>query len=82
LIAIATSNDTLLETSYSGGFVDVSFTINDTAYGLNNGDQLTINISRYSNGTIDATFSGTISDIYSDKKTITEGHLNNLKVYY
>jgi hypothetical protein len=83
LIGISTSNDSLLETTYSGISLDLSFTINDTAYGIiNNGDQMTLNISRYSNGTIDATFSGTVSDSHADKKTITEGRLNDLKVYY
>jgi hypothetical protein len=82
LIAIATSKDSLLETTYSSDLLDVSFTINDTAYGINNGDQMTLNISRYSNATIDATFSGTVSDSHGNKKAITEGRLNNLKVYY
>ena len=82
LIGILTTNNILLETDYGTSSLSVSFTIDGTGYGINNGDQLTMNISRFSNGTIDATFSGTISDIHSNKKVITDGHLNNIRVYY
>lgn len=83
MIGISTSKDSLLETTYNGISLDLSFWINDTAYGIeNSGDQMTLNISRYSNGTINGTFSGTISDSHGDKKTITDGRLNNLQVYY
>ena len=82
LIAISTSNGSLLETTYNSISLDASFAINDTAYGIiNSGDQLTLNVSRYSNGTMDATFSGTISDSHADKKTITDGRLVELRVY-
>jgi hypothetical protein len=82
MIVIATQQDTLAETTYSTGPVEIAINVSDTSYGINNGDQITINITRYSNGTIDATFSGTVSDIYSDRKTITDGRLSNIKVYY
>jgi hypothetical protein len=82
LIAIVTANGVLSESSYSGGSVDVSFTIKDTAYGVTGGgEQIAVNVLRNSGGTIDATFSGTVSDLYSNKKVITEGRLNNLKIY-
>ena len=68
-------------TTYNAGAVSVSFNIDNTPYGINNGDAITVKISRYSNGTIDGTFAATTSDTNANKKTITEGHFNNIKVY-
>lgn len=82
LLEIETQQDSLLPTTYSGGFIDPSFFINDSVYGINAGDAMSITISRYSHGTIDGTFSGTVSDLNLTRKTITEGQFNNLKVNY
>jgi hypothetical protein len=81
LLGVETQQGSLSTITYSGGAVDVGFTINDTAFGINHyGDGMSITISRYSNGTVDGTFSGTISDADSTQKNITQGQFNNLKV--
>jgi hypothetical protein len=80
-LLIISTPDHLSATTYSTGLVSVSFNIDNTPYGINSGDSITVKISRYSNGTIDGTFSAIISDANANKKTITDGRLNNIKVY-
>lgn len=81
LLGVETQQGSLSTITYSGGVVDVGFIINDTTFGINhNGDEMSITISRYSNGTVDGTFSGTISDRDSTQKNITQGQFSNLKV--
>ena len=80
-------NDTLLTGTYrydpyNPGAVWGTFDINGDWYVLNNAIKpITINILRYSNGTIDATFSGQFGYSTASMKTITEGRMSNIKVY-
>jgi hypothetical protein len=77
-LLIISTPDHLSTTTYSTGSVSLSLKIDNTPYGA---DAITVNISRYSNGTIDGTFSASVSDANANKKTVTDGHLNNIKVY-
>ena len=77
------TNDTLLQTSYRTGLVSIACIINNTSYGIHTqGDSINVIVSRYSNGIIDGTFSGLVSDTNHIQKSITKGFFQNLRVYY
>jgi hypothetical protein len=79
-IAIPTGHDSLLAKSYTGD-LRISVLANGGLYGIGYiHDSIIVNITRYSHGSVDGTFSGGFSD--SNRISITEGKLNNLKVYF
>ena len=82
LIAIPTGHDSLQAKTYTGE-LGAKFLVNGNSYGIVNiHDSIILNITRYSYGSVDGTFSGAFSDTAQNTISITEGKLNNLKVYY
>jgi hypothetical protein len=81
-------NDTLLTgtyrfDTYDPAIVNGSFVVNGYWYVLNTSlESMTIDILRYSNGTIDATFSGKIGYTAGSMRVITDGRMSNVKVIY
>ncbi|HVY76572.1 MAG TPA: hypothetical protein VG890_17200 [Puia sp.] len=81
LLALNTSGQLQTKT-YREGEASVSLAVNQVPYGvLDPDDSITVTINRYSNGTIDGAFSGALTDLNEDKIVVTNGHLNNLKIY-
>ena len=82
-IAIGTGHDSLQTKTYTGGTLSVNFVVNNVSYGIINiQDSILVNITRYSSGSIDGTFSGSFSHDSLNRISVTEGKLNNLKVYF
>jgi hypothetical protein len=82
VFSIPTGQDSLQAKSYTG---DLGITVltNGVPYGIHDiHDSIIVNITRYSHGSVDGTFSGGLSDTSRDRISITEGKLNNLKVYF
>lgn len=79
ILTISTQNDVIQNITYTGGDVNFSFTHNGVGYGPNYGSGMSVTIKRYSNGTIDGTFSGIISTHDSVTTTVSQGQFNNLK---
>jgi hypothetical protein len=67
--------------AYTGAVLTPYFFINTITYGINSTtDAITVNVTRYSNGTMDGNFSGMVSDNTGSEKTITQGKFSNLNV--
>jgi hypothetical protein len=81
-LVIAASQSGLLPMSYTGGAVEVLATYQDTSYGsARNYGSASINISSFSNGIVNGTFSATALDTNANVKTITQGQFSNIRVY-
>jgi hypothetical protein len=81
-LVIAASQNGLLPTNYTGGAVEVVTSYQDTSYGsARNNGSASINISSFSNGIVNGTFTATVLDTNANVKTITQGQFNNIRVY-
>ncbi len=70
----------LAQTTYTTASITASLRYNGVVYGINNGDQVSVTITRISN-TVEGNFSGTFSTSSGTKINVTDGKLSNLHVY-
>jgi hypothetical protein len=81
-ISIPTGHDSLLAKTYTG-YLGINILANGGLYGIGDiHDSIIVTITRYSHGSVDGTFSGGFSDTSRNRISVTEGKLNNLKVYF